>query len=216
MSNAAKAIAPILLPHRSDTNEFKGDPHFHVKQTPGLELDSLVMVKPAEIEVGDWLDLRFSYRAEDLPNCYDSQLIDQLLEDYPGRLWEVLEAGPMVLVIQGIDRQFNRLRKQIRRAWRVHTPAPEVEPVLRGRDALGRGRGDGRRGGVRTVTVRRKRKGGRVWTGTQHQLQWEAKGVKHSRYLRKAIAPKVLADWEAGATVKELLETYKLVEPKHA
>ncbi|NJL82867.1 MAG: DNA adenine methylase [Chloroflexaceae bacterium] len=90
--------------------------------------------------------------------------------------------------------------------------------VLRGscRDALGRGRGDGRRGGVRTVVLRRKRKNGEIWTGEQCQLQWEADGRKHSRYLRKAIAPKVRADWEAGATVKELLEKYRLLEPKHA
>jgi hypothetical protein len=89
------------------------------------------------------------------------------------------------------------------------------KPCAALRDALGRGRGDRRRGAVRTVTLTRKRKGGGIWTGEQHQLQWEEGGAKKTRYLRKAIASKVKADWEAGMTVKELLEKYKLTESKH-
>jgi len=112
-------------------------------------------------------------------------------------------------------------RDRVEVVWVKRSKVQTVETVLRGkaqpagRDALGRGRGDGRRGGVLAVKVRRRAANGEERCHTQHRLQWEADGVKRSRYLRKAIAPKVRADWEAGATVKELLEKYKLVEPKH-
>ena len=101
-----------------------------------------------------------------------------------------------------------------------------VETMLRGReetrtlDALGRGRGDGRRGGVRAVQLTRKLKRGKGQaTYTQWRLQWEEPrggGVySATRNLRKAIASDVRRDWEAGLTVKEICKKYQLEKPKH-
>jgi hypothetical protein len=206
--------------------EMRGDAAFHRRHTPDLP-EALELLEPGEVAPGDWADLRNTYRLTDLPTCFDTAAIYQADEEHPGRLWPVVEVSFLTVRIDLGAVQVLRLRRQLGRVWRAKVSTP-AERVLRGRplevvppakslrrDALGRGRGDLRRGAVRSVTLTRKRKGGGIWTGEQHQLQWEEGGAKKTRYLRKAIASKVKADWEAGATVKELLEKYKLVEPKH-
>lgn len=103
-------------------------------------------------------------------------------------------------------------RDRLAMVKRPSRPSVVMESVLRGRplDALGRGRGEGRRGGVRSVAIRRKRKNGTIWTTTQTRLEWEERGHKKSRYIRQALVCQVRSDWEGGATAKEIVKKYNL------
>jgi hypothetical protein len=204
--------------------ELRGDAAFHRRRTPGLP-QNLRLVKSCEVAVGDWVDLRHSYTPGDERTCYDAAAISQALEENPGRLWKVVEVSFLTARIDLGTVQVLRLRKQLRQAWRPYLSIA-AETMLRGRaeetrtlDALGRGRGDGRRGGVRAVQLTRKLKRGKVATYTQWRLQWEEPrggGVySATRNLRKAIAADVRRDWEAGLTAKEICKKYNLEKPKH-
>jgi hypothetical protein len=199
---------------------------------------SLIELEPDEICEGDLISLEFAFDTGPKSDVQDSAA-SYLNRNYPDRLWKVYNASMLLIQIDSYkELGFNTklYRRNIKKAYGlprcqltddfdqdyeigkilgVVPITPQPQPKNSSRDALGRGRGDGRRGAVRSVTLTRKRKGGGIWTGEQHQLQWEEGGAKKTRYLRKAIAPQVRADWEAGATVLELLEKYKLVEPKH-
>lgn len=213
--------------------EMRGDAAFHRRQTPGLP-PVLELLEPGEVAPGDWVDLRGLCKPSDERTCYDAAAIAQAEQEHPGRLWPVVEVSFLTVRIDLGATQALRLRKQLGRVWRAseeksnlvsnfypnyfksetspqeQNAAASLPSKNSSRDALGRGRGDGRRGAVRCVALTRKRKGGGVWTGQQSQIQWEEGGVKKTRYLRKAISPKVKADWEAGMTVKELIQKYKL------
>jgi hypothetical protein len=219
-------LAEILEP--------RGDAAFHRRRTPGLP-QNLRLVEPAEVAVGDWVDIRGTYRPCDISTCFDTSALAQADDAHPGRLWEVVEATERSVALQLEGCQARRLRKQLRQVWRPYLsiapePAPcvrTVETMLRGSteetrtlDALGRGRGEGRRGGVRAVQLTRKlKRAGKVATYTQWRLQWEEPrggGVySATRNLKKAIAADVRRDWENGLTVKEICKKYNLEKPKH-
>ena len=209
----------------AETLEPRGDAAFHRRRTPGLP-QNLRLIEPAEVAVGDWVDVRGTYRPCDLSTCFDTSALAQADDAHPGRLWEVVEATERSVALQLEGCQARRLRKQLRQVWRPYLSIA-VETMLRGRteetrtlDALGRGRGDGRRGGVRAVQLTRKLKRGKGQaTYTQWRLQWEEPrggGVySATRNLKRAIASDVRRDWERGMTVKGICKKYNLEKPKH-
>jgi Mor family transcriptional regulator len=205
--------------------ELRGDAAFHRRRTPNLP-QNLRLIEPREVAVGDWVDIRGTYRPCDLSTCFDTSVLAQADDNYPGRLWEVVEVTERSVALQLEGCQARRLRKQLKQVWRpylsiaMETFAPSLPVETRTLDALGRGRGDGRRGGVRAVQLTRKlKRAGKVATYTQWRLQWEeprgGKPYSATRNLRKAIASDVRRDWEAGMTAKEICKKYNLEKPKH-
>jgi len=118
--------------------ELRGDAAFHRRRTPNLP-QNLRLIEPREVAVGDWVDIRGTYRPCDLSTCFDTSVLAQADDNYPGRLWEVVEATERSVALQLENCQARRLRKQLRQVWRPYLSIAQRDfkiSLTRGKEAI--------------------------------------------------------------------------------